>query len=145
VALKLQLPKFAALDGTIGVRLEAGAAHGNSSPAERAAAAAGRDLRCVAGPGLAAIPVISRHFMDADLQKLHVERHAAYSVEAAAAHAGAVVSGNILAAGPLLHGWNGRGVIAFRTHSTARRGLRRPQALRVSAIARMSFFVFFVL
>ena len=75
------------------------------------------------------------HFLQL-LQKLHVERHAAYSVEAPPPTLERLVGK--LGRWAVLQGWHGRGVIVFfgRIATVVGEAFRRPQALRVSSIAR---------
>ncbi|MEA3159620.1 MAG: phospholipid/cholesterol/gamma-HCH transport system permease protein, partial [Gammaproteobacteria bacterium] len=74
------------------------------------------------------------HFLEL-LQKLHVERHAAYSVQAPPTLERLVGK---LGRWAVLQGRHGRGVIVFlgRIATVVGEVFRRPQALRVSSIAR---------
>jgi phospholipid/cholesterol/gamma-HCH transport system permease protein len=74
------------------------------------------------------------HFLDL-LQKLHVDRHAAYSMQAPPTLERLVGK---LGRWAVLQGWHGRGVIVFlgRIATVVGEAFRRPQALRVSSIAR---------
>jgi phospholipid/cholesterol/gamma-HCH transport system permease protein len=75
------------------------------------------------------------HFLEL-LQKLHVDRHAAYSVQASHPTLERLVGK--LGRWAVLQGWHGRGVIVFlgRIATVVGEAFRRPQALRVSSIAR---------
>jgi phospholipid/cholesterol/gamma-HCH transport system permease protein len=74
------------------------------------------------------------HFLDL-LQKLHVERHAAYSRAAPPTLERLVGK---LGRWAVLQGWHGRDVIVFlgRIATVVREAFSRPRALRISSVAR---------
>jgi phospholipid/cholesterol/gamma-HCH transport system permease protein len=130
-SIEAQLNNLPALDGTLVCDWTQAQAPGISPAwallrrlAETGGGLPALDVRHIGNPP---------HFLEL-LQKLHVDRHAAYSVQAPPLERLL----DKLGRWAVLQGWHGRGVIVFlgRLATVVREAFRRPQALRVSSIAR---------